>query len=160
MKAIKKSIMIGLCAFFASALYAQELPTLSYAAYVEKQGWLPSVSKGEVGTTGASVRMEAFKVEVKSSIAGSISYRAHVQNKGWLSWEEDGDFAGTQGQSLAIEAIQIKLTGELAKNFDVLYRVHSQGIGWTEWADNGNVAGVTGQKRRLEAFQVKLKAKE
>jgi outer membrane protein OmpA-like peptidoglycan-associated protein len=159
MKAIKQTIMIGLCAFFMGVVNAQEIPKLSYAAYIEKQGWLPAVSEGYAGTVGKKMRMEAFKIEVQSSIAGSITYRAYVQNKNWLSWEENDDFAGTQGQSLAIEAVQIKLTGDLAKQFNVRYRVHITRSGWTEWADNGNVAGAPGVGKQVEAFQVELTPK-
>jgi len=39
----------------------------------------------------------------------SIRYRAHVQNIGWQGWRTDGQTAGTVGQSLRIEAVEIVL---------------------------------------------------
>ncbi len=40
-----------------------------------------------------------------------IQYRAHVQNIGWQDWVQNGEVAGTTGQALQMEAIQIDLTG-------------------------------------------------
>ena len=38
-----------------------------------------------------------------------IMYRVHVQNLGWMDWVENGETAGTTGQSLRLEAIEVKL---------------------------------------------------
>ena len=53
-----------------------------------------------------------------------------------------------------MEAIQIQLTGELAKNYDVYYRVHIQTYGWLDWAKNGESAGSEGLGKRLEAIEI------
>ena len=39
------------------------------------------------------------------------------------------DTSGTSGQSKRLEAIRIKLTDELAENYDIYYRVHAQEFG-------------------------------
>ncbi|MEZ5213990.1 MAG: hypothetical protein R2692_04095 [Microbacterium sp.] len=39
----------------------------------------------------------------------SVKYRAHVQNIGWQAWRVDGQTAGTVGQGLRIEAVEIVL---------------------------------------------------
>ena len=57
---------------------------------------------------------------------------------------------------MRLEAIQIKLTGDMAKNYDVYYRVHAQNFGWMGWAKNGASAGTAGYSYRLEAIQIKL----
>ena len=64
--------------------------------------------------------------------------------------------AGTTGQSNRLEALEIKLTGELAKIYNVRYRSHVQGIGWQAWKSNGQMTGTTGQSLRLEAIQIQL----
>ena len=64
--------------------------------------------------------------------------------------------AGTSGQSKRLEAIRIKLTGEMAKQYDIYYRVHSQEFGWLGWAKNGESAGTEGYSYRLEAIQIQL----
>jgi len=77
-----------------------------------------------------------------------------VQNKGWMNYRSG--MAGTTGQSLRMEAVQIKLTGNLEKNYDVVYRAHVQNIGWQPWTVNGGTAGTTGRSLRVEAVEIKL----
>ena len=43
-----------------------------------------------------------------------------------------------------MEAIKIKLTDEMEKQYDIYYRVHVQEFGWLGWAKNGQIAGTTG----------------
>lgn len=64
--------------------------------------------------------------------------------------------SGTTGQSKRLEAIQIKLTGQVANEYDVYYRVHCQNFGWLGWAKNGESSGSEGYSRRLEATQICL----
>ena len=79
-----------------------------------------------------------------------------MQTYGWQDWVSDGSPSGTTGESKRLEAIQIKLTGTLADNFDVYYRVHSQTYGWLGWAKNGESAGTEGLYKRLEAIQIMI----
>ena len=87
---------------------------------------------------------------------GNIEYCAHVSNIGWQDWVKDGKTAGTTGKALAVEAVKIKLTGDLAEHYDVYYRTHVRNIGWQSWVKNGNQAGTTGQAKSVEAIQIKL----
>jgi uncharacterized protein YjdB len=64
--------------------------------------------------------------------------------------------SGTSGESKRLEAIQIKLTGEMEEHYDVYYRVHAQSYGWLGWAKNGESAGTAGQSKRLEGIQIVL----
>ena len=64
--------------------------------------------------------------------------------------------AGTLEKALAVEAVKIKLTGDLAEHYDVYYRTHVRNIGWQSWVKNGNQAGTTGQAKSVEAIQIKL----
>lgn len=137
-------------------------PQISYAAYVQDIGWQNSVvSKGSdsqtAGTTGRGLRLEAFKIYLENNNGSSaVQYRAHVAKEGWQKWHSSGEIAGTAGESRAVEAVEIKLTGGFEKLFDVVYRVHAKDIGWTEWTKNGKTAGTTGQSRRIEAIEIKL----
>ena len=51
--------------------------------------------------------------------------------------------SGTEGRSLRLEAIKIKLTGEMAKKYNIYYRVHAQNFGWLDWAKNEEPDRVT-----------------
>ena len=129
--------------------------TVQYQAHVQNIGWQKAVTDGATaGTSGQSLRVEALKVSLKNAdYAGGVQIRAHVQDIGWQAWSTTG---GTSGQSKRVEALQIRLTGEMAKHYDVYYRVHAQNIGWMGWAKNGEQAGTAGYSYRLEAVQVKL----
>lgn len=97
-----------------------------------------------------------FEVESKPepTASATIAYCTHVQTIGWQDYVCDGAMSGTNGQSKRLEAIQIRLTGNMAKHFDVWYRAHVQGRGWLSWAKNGETAGAVGESKRLEAVQV------
>ena len=71
-----------------------------------------------------------------------------------MAWKKDGKVSGTAKGSKRVEAIQIKLYGELAKHYDVYYRVRAQNFGWMGWAKNGAKAGTAGYSYRLEAIQI------
>ena len=140
-------------------------PTVQYRAHVQKQGWQPyAINGGLAGTSGKGLRMEALCISLankpKSSsgktISGDIQYRTHVQKLGWTGWAKNGALSGTVGRKLRLEAVQIRLTGEMAKRYDVYYSVHCQKAGWTGWAKNGAMAGTQGYGYRMEAVKVKL----
>ena len=71
-----------------------------------------------------------------------------------MNWKQNGEIAGTEGQSKRIEAIKIKLEG--MEGYSVEYRVHIQGIGWQKWKKNGEIAGTEGQSKRIEAIQIRI----
>ena len=88
--------------------------------------------------------------------SGSIQYQTHVQDYGWQSWKADGQTSGTSGHCKRLEAIRIKLTGQMAEKYDIYYRVHAQDYGWLGWAKNGSSAGTEGMSKRLEAIEIVL----
>lgn len=113
-----------------------------------------------IGTTGQSRRMEALTLQIENSgndmIQGGIQYSTHIQNIGWQDWKQNGQLSGTKGRSLQIEAVQIKLTGELSKYYDIYYRTHVKNLGWLGWAKNGQAAGTSKMSYQMEALQIRL----
>jgi uncharacterized protein YjdB len=85
-----------------------------------------------------------------------IAYHTHIQDIGWQDWRYDGELSGTSGAGLRLEAIQIKLTGADANQFDLYYRTHVQNLGWLSWAANGEQSGSSGYGYRLESIEVKV----
>ena len=133
---------------------------IEYQGHVEDYGWMNWVKNGALaGTTGQAKRVEAIKIKLPKSLAGSVSYQAHVQDYGWMNWVKNGALAGTTGQAKRVEAIKIKLDDELAKTYDVKYRVHVENIGWMNWVKNGALAGTTGQALRVEGIEIKITKK-
>ena len=131
--------------------------TITYQTHVQNIGWQAEKADGEVsGTSGQSLRLEAIKIKLGSSIDGGLTYATHVQDIGWQSFVSNGQLSGTSGQSKRLEAIKINLTGNATKQYDIYYRVHAQNFGWLGWAKNGQSAGTSGYSYRLEAIQIVL----
>ena len=132
---------------------------IQYEAHVSNIGWMSSKRDGSTaGTTGQSKAVEDLKVSILNPVEdGSVQINANVSGIGWQGWDTpSASEGGTTGQGRAVEAVRLRLTGSLAKDFDVYYRVHASNIGWMAWAKDGEEAGTTGFGRSLEAVQVRL----
>ncbi|WP_125775579.1 hypothetical protein [Antribacter gilvus] len=126
------------------------------SAHVQTFGWMDPVQGGEIaGTTGLAKRVEALLFSTFVGSAG-IEAQAHVQTYGWMPWASQGIPVGTTGEAKRVEAFRIRLTGDLAQQYDVYYRTHAQSFGWLGWAKNGAPSGTAGFAYRLEAVQVLL----
>ncbi|WKY43368.1 Ig-like domain-containing protein [Eubacteriaceae bacterium ES2] len=126
-----------------------------------------------IGTVGQSKRIEGFEIKLDGSVPDGleIRYNVHVQNKGWLydetdimQWPKNGEYAGTRGEGLRIEAVKIALvdsSGNQSSAYSVAYRGHVQNIGNLplsndDWYSDGQQLGTVGSSLRLEALQVKV----
>lgn len=85
---------------------------------------------------------------------GDIQVFAHVSNIGWQGWTAGS--GGTVGQGNAMEAVKIKLTGDIAGLYDVYYRAHIADAGWLGWAKNGESAGSEGMAKDMQVLQIVL----
>ena len=135
--------------------------SLTYRAHVSNVGWQGAVSDGATaGTTGRGLALEDLKLSIDSSDysdGSAVQIDAHVSGIGWQGWDTpSASEGGTTGQGRAVEAVRLRLTGSLAKDYDVYYRVHASNIGWMAWAKDGEEAGTTGMSCSLEAVQIKL----
>lgn len=132
---------------------------IQYEAHVSNIGWMNSKRDGSTaGTTGQSKSVEDLKVSILNPVEdGSVQINANVSGIGWQGWDTpSASEGGTTGQGRAVEAVRLRLTGSLAKDYDVYYRVHASNIGWMAWAKDGEEAGTTGMSCSLEAVQIKL----
>lgn len=128
-------------------------------------GKIPGVSakyqkKGAVtGKTVSTKPLTYIKIKNDSkNIKGSISYKVRMANKGWTSWKKNGQKAGNGKTKNAVQALKIKLTGELAKKYNVYYRAYVVGYGWTGWGVNGDQVGAP-KVSTIRAYQVKIVSK-
>jgi Bacterial surface proteins containing Ig-like domains len=85
-----------------------------------------------------------------------VTYQAQVQNMGWQAWKSNGDGAGTEGKSLRVEGVKMKLTNA-PSNTSIEYQVYVQNKGWQPVVSNGQVAGITDKSLRIEAIKLTLK---
>lgn len=83
-----------------------------------------------------------------------MHYRAHVQNIGWQDWKRDGQSAGTTGQALRLEALQI----DPPQGWNLTVRLHIQNEGWRSYENivhgNSVTIGTTGKAERIEAIKI------
>lgn len=95
---------------------------------------------------------------VSTSQTVDVTYHSHVQNVGWEPiWVSNGATAGTMGQSLRLEGIEIRLTGDLPEGAKIEYRTHVQNQGWEKyWICDGYASGSQGMSLRLEGIQIRL----
>ncbi|MCI8465139.1 MAG: hypothetical protein HFI63_04680 [Lachnospiraceae bacterium] len=157
-----EAIEIRLVAKNAKAPGNTEMPyvkinNIYYQTHVQTYGWQDYVANGTVsGTEGKSKRLEGIRIILGQHEAGSLEYSTHVQTYGWQDYVSEGKLSGTEGKSKRLEAIKLRLTGMMARQYDVYYRVHVQTYGWLDWAKNGEAAGTEGMSKRLEGIQIML----
>jgi uncharacterized protein YjdB len=86
---------------------------ITYRAHVQDIGWMSwqDSTAPFIGTTGKSLRMEAFEIKLTGDLATKfdVQYRANVKSVGWQAWMANGQTAGTTGKLLQIEQVEIKL---------------------------------------------------
>ena len=140
----------------ARNIYKEDDLRIKYNSYVQSSGWQGDKDNGTTsGTTGKSKKIESVKIKLnKKTITGSVSYSTHVSNVGWKSYVSDGVQAGNPGNK--IEAIKIKLTGNISNQYDIYYRVHVSNVGWMGWTSNDKIAGTTGAGLAVEAIEIEL----
>lgn len=83
----------------------------------------------------------------------AISYRAHVRDQGWQDWRQGGEIAGSGGQALRMEALEVRSNLE---GVEVEYRAYCKDIGWQPWVRQGQTAGTVGELRPIEAVEMRL----
>lgn len=139
-----------------------------YRVHSDKLGWLGWTRNGSTaGSTGFGYCVQAFEVYVSAKNTAapektdgaylskpSVHYKAHVSKIGWQSAVTDGAVAGTTGQKLPMEALEVTVSG--AENLQIQYRAHVSKIGWQDYVSDGITAGTTGRKLSIEAVQLNL----
>lgn len=137
-------------------IYSEEEMKIKYNTYVVGNSWQGYKENGATsGTTGQSKSLQAIKIKLnKKTISGTVAYSTQVATIGWTNFVEDDNQSGIIGKN--IEAVKIKLTGELEQRYDIYYRLHVSNVGWMGWASNGNPAGTAQGGLGAEALEIKL----
>ena len=112
-------------------------------------------SKGKYTLTlGKTNRyLDTFKVNFSYNNKNGISYKVrYAGSKNWTGWIS-GKTAGKKGKK--IEAVKFKLSGTLAKKYDVRYKAYIDGLKQSQgWVYNGAQAGVIGEKKYIKQIQL------
>jgi hypothetical protein len=112
--------------------------------------------------TGADVGADpvTYRGDINAMVAAmetpGVSYRGQVQSIGYQAARVNGATAGTTGQSLRLEGIQV---WSASPGVSICYRGFVQNIGWQTEVCDGDLAGTVGQSLRIEAFTARLATK-
>lgn len=131
--------------------------TVSFLTGAKQGGKWQKASMGKLmGKKVTTSPVTAIRIYNKcKNISGSVKYRVYQAGKGWSAWKTNGKSAGTGKASTAVQGMQVKLTGDLAKKYNLYYRTYLVGRGWTGWGTNGAVVGAP-KLAKVKAYQVKL----
>ena len=134
--------------------------TITYRLRGQTYGWQNLWSRDGHAAGTFSKYIDAISINLgPSKYFGGITYRAHILGGKWTGWNSNGAVCGYKKKGKKLEALQIKLTGDMAEHYDIYYRVYVQSLGWLEWAMNGQTCGSTGAYRRIEKIQIILRDK-
>ena len=123
-------------------------------------GWQKTWSKDGSASGTSGKRIDGITISLApSKYFGGIMYRTYLQDGKWTSWVSNGSFSGQKKTGKRVEALQIKLTGDIAEHYDVYYRVYVQNQGWLDWTENGETAGSANLCSRMEKIQIVLREK-
>ena len=139
-----------------------------YRTHSADIGWQDWASNGEsAGSEGYGSGLQAISVVLvkkgdpapgstdKPFSKALISYRAHVAEIGWQDYVGDGLLAGTTGQSLSLQALNVYLTDA---DGSVRVTAHVQDYGWMDSVEVSRTtyAGTVGGGKRMEAVCLEL----
>lgn len=107
-----------------------------------------AIVNGITGVTGTLETATPEQYKAKST----LYYRVHVEGIGWDAVRNNGEIAGTVGQSRRVEALKIDWP-----NHDIYAKAHLQGKGWVDFGKitRDTVIGTTSQSKRLECLCLK-----
>lgn len=115
----------------------------------------PHVSVSYTQGVGTEVTNLSMTLNNYNGIGG-VSYRPFVNNGGFIWWNHDGGPSGGTEASTYVEAIEIVLTGDAERDYDIYYSVTSSGQGKMGWAKNGEIAGTSNLGEHLVSVEVVL----
>ena len=129
--------------------------TLSYR--VKQDGkWTAYKKKGSTAAkVETAVSITNLDVAISSDFTGTVRFRSYTKS-GWSAYTTTQNTSVTKGE---LQAVSMKLTGELAEQYDIYYRIHMTDGEWLDWASNGGKAGSTDLNQRMNAIDIKLVVK-
>ncbi len=131
---------------------------LRISGHSQDIGWQDYVNDGQiVGTTDQNKSLEAFRINPNPNLPeGTVQARAYIQGSGWSNWIDSPNVVGTVGESKRIFAIELRLTGPLANEYNISYQIFADQKGWEDWVSDGQAAGKPRNQLKIEAINIKL----
>ena len=98
--------------------WTNHLPDIGamYGIYVNQVGWSHFFADNSYCMAPVNQFITAFRATVHNQpedMTGTIAYRVNLSGSGWLDWVEDAREGGSSQGAMPLEAVSMKLTGEL-----------------------------------------------
>ena len=140
-----------------------EVPEMGalYGIHVQGKGWSNYFADNAYGMAPAGGYITAIRATLHnqpSGMTGTIEYQVNLSGSGWLDWQADAGEAGSALGVMPLEAVCMRLTGDLAEYYDVFCSV-LQDNAWTDWAKNGEEAGRAGAGLRIDGVRISVARK-
>lgn len=137
-----------------------DIPELEalYGIHVFGNGWSHYLTDDSYCMAPVDKYVTAIRATLHNQpedMTGTIAYKVNLSGSGWLDWVEDATASGGPDGEMPLEAVSMKLTGELAEYYDILYSV-LQDNAWTDWVRNGEEAGVSGAGLRVDGIRISV----
>ncbi len=141
-----------------------ELPRIGVLCSICPAGgeWSSYVADNRCASAPAGSYLTAMKAALESQpeeLTGTLKYSVNLSGSGWLDWTDDSGESGESGGDAALEAIRMRLTGDLANYYDILYCV-LQNDEWTDWVKNGEEAGSSGVGLHVDGVRASVVRKK
>lgn len=115
--------------------------------------------------TNSEAYIDNVLIESKAWNDSKFKFRAHTASFGWLPYKSNTAIAGTTGQGIQMEAMELSYGDNktLANVPKISYRSTVEYKGWETdvdkneiWHTWGETSGTTGTGKQIEAVQIKL----
>lgn len=123
------------------------------------RGWQSTDGGKLAGRKSGSAAVTALRIAYKGTVDGSIKYQTYQATGGWSDYVAANKTSGTKRAANPIQALRVKLTGDVADRYNVYYRANLVGYGWTGWGKNGEQVGAP-KLAGIRAYQVKIAPKK
>lgn len=141
--------------------FAQEEIKAVYWIYDNGIGWSAETKDNQYVQAPADSYATAIWASLENQPAGmtgTIEYQVNLSGFGWMKWQEHATEAGNSAGNRPLEAVKMRLTGQVGEQYDVYYSVFQNGS-WTELVMNGEKAGLEGQGFRVDGLRVAVRKK-
>ncbi len=143
-----------------SAWKKADVPDLDmlYSIHSHAGEWSNFFADNSYGMAPVGSYLTAIRVALREQpddMTGTVECSVNLSGSGWLDWCENGAEAGKADGEMALEAIRLRLTGDLAEYYDVFYSV-LQDNAWTDWMKNGEEAGVSGAGLHVDGVRMSV----
>ena len=163
-KKIKKyvyALVLVMLTAFSFTSKADEGLKVSYSMYFTDAGWSEWAQDNSY-LLKYGFYPNAFKASVQNqpqNMSGTVQYQVNLSGTGWMDWAENGAETGNASSNMPLEAVRVKLNGDLENNYDIYTKVLMEGK-WTDWVKNGEAAGISGEGKHIDGVRIAVTAKD